>query len=234
MLQSIGQPTVLIKSPSTNKLFSKKHRIEPMDEDIIAIEHVLTKKQSVEHMVVRRIKDTWTFNKVQKLVRSLSSKSSLPDLVHDSISPSSSDDSFWTDSDVTDQDMPMSVVWPSSMRSLPAPQPKIKGVLKSPASKSEPDLRRCVNADHGMRQRHYSVIASKLTGRGKPHVHFRKNPSIHHTYSKSQYDRQTDQDAICLHLTVDVAGAIKNELNNYKMTEMAVHDQSRIYTHYFA
>jgi hypothetical protein len=219
-------------------LFTKR-RIEPMD-DMVAPEHVVTKKPSVEHMVVRRFKDTWTFNKVQKLVRSLSSKSSLPDLVHDSISPSSSDDSFWTDSDLTDKDVVASGAWQSSMISMPAPPspsaatPKIKGVLKSPASKSEPDLRRCVIPDHGMRQRHYSLIASKLTGRGKPHVHFRKNPSVHHTYSKSQYDRQTDQDAICLHLTVDVAGAIKNELNNYKMTEMAVHDQSRIYTHYFA
>ncbi|KAH8554544.1 hypothetical protein BGW37DRAFT_480122 [Umbelopsis sp. PMI_123] len=146
--------------------------------------------------------------KIQGLVRSLSYRTSLPDLTHTALSPSSSGDSLST----TSSDVLMKEV------------PKLKGVLKKSGG-SEPDLRR---RSTFCRKRNGSLSYSR-----SHHVQFSKSPSIHTTYSKCQYDRQTDQDAVCLNLTLDVAGAIKDELNNYKMTEMQVHEESRIYTHFF-
>lgn len=145
---------------------------------------------------------------VHGLVRTFSCKSSLPDLVRgSSLSPSSSGGSLSTTASDTQV---QGDAWA---------EPKIKGVLKKSA-KSEPDLRKA------------NKLSRKRTPTRLHHVQFGNAPSIHHTYSKTQYDRQTDQDAVCLHLTVDVAGAIKHELNSYKMTEMQVHEESRIYTHY--
>lgn len=169
-------------------------------------------KPSRQPTVVTRMKGVLSLpHTVHGLVRSFSYKSSLPELGHSSsISLSSSGDSLST------------TATNASLLAQEWTEPVLKGVLKK-SMKSEPDLRRS-NLPHK---------ASRLFHQ-KAHVQFRKSPSIHQTYSKSQYDRQTDQSAVCLHLTVDVAGAIKDELNTYKMTEMQVHEESRIYTHYIA
>jgi hypothetical protein len=160
--------------------------------------------------VITRIREVLKLpHSIQGLVRSLSSKSSLPDLVHSAISPSSSGDSLST---------------ASSNLSIKEEVPKLKSVLKK-SGKSEPDLRKCSTFS---RKRNASFRSARL----HHHVQFSKSPSIHSTYSKFQYDRQTDQWATCLNLSLDVAGAIKDELNTYKMTEMQVHEESRIHTHF--
>jgi hypothetical protein len=54
----------------------------------------------------------------------------------------------------------------------------------------------------------------------------------HSTWPAHVYDRRGEQ-ATCNRLTPLLAQRIKEELNTYKMEEMAVAPSSRIYTHFF-
>lgn len=66
----------------------------------------------------------------------------------------------------------------------------------------------------------------------KPHnVSFSSRIIIYDTYDGSDYDRRAEI-ATCNRLTPFLAQQIKEELNNFKM-EMDVHEESRIYTHFF-
>lgn len=67
----------------------------------------------------------------------------------------------------------------------------------------------------------------------KRNISFAQNLSVHTTWSGSTYDRRGDI-ATCNRLTPQLAQAIKEELNAFKMDEMAVHHLSRNYTHFFA
>ncbi|OBZ90738.1 hypothetical protein A0J61_01199 [Choanephora cucurbitarum] len=64
-------------------------------------------------------------------------------------------------------------------------------------------------------------------------VSFNKMVDVFETYSKEDYDRSSDADAVCTRLTAMVAHQIKQELNYYKLNEMVVHESSRLYTHFF-
>ncbi|KAI8351515.1 hypothetical protein BD560DRAFT_427251 [Blakeslea trispora] len=64
-------------------------------------------------------------------------------------------------------------------------------------------------------------------------VRFAKSPTVNETYSKSEYDRQCDPDAVCARLTPTLAQQIKEELNTFKLYEMQVHEYSRAHTHFF-
>ncbi|KAG1444745.1 hypothetical protein G6F56_010169 [Rhizopus delemar] len=64
-------------------------------------------------------------------------------------------------------------------------------------------------------------------------VRFAKSVSTQDTYSKTDYDRQSDPEAVCVSLTPLMAQMIKEELNAYKLHEMQVHEQSKIHTHFF-
>lgn len=64
-------------------------------------------------------------------------------------------------------------------------------------------------------------------------VKFNKCVNVHETWSKSEYDRSSDPDAVCTRLTANIAQQIKQELNHFKLHEMSVHDSSRIHTHFF-
>lgn len=66
----------------------------------------------------------------------------------------------------------------------------------------------------------------------KRNISFAQNLSVHTTWSGSTYDRRGDT-ATCNRLTPQLAQAIKEELNAFKMEEMEVHHQSRNYTHFF-
>lgn len=66
----------------------------------------------------------------------------------------------------------------------------------------------------------------------KRNISFAQNLSVHTTWSGSTYDRRGDT-ATCNRLTPELAQAIKEELNSFKMEEMAVHHLSRNYTHFF-
>ncbi|KAI8380869.1 hypothetical protein BD560DRAFT_387421 [Blakeslea trispora] len=64
-------------------------------------------------------------------------------------------------------------------------------------------------------------------------VGFNKMVDVFETYSKEDYDRSSDPDAVCTRLTAIVANQIKQELNYYKLHEMMVHESSRLHTHFF-
>lgn len=63
-------------------------------------------------------------------------------------------------------------------------------------------------------------------------IKFSPRITIHETYTHSEYDRRGEV-ATCNRLTPLLAQRIKEELNAYKMDEMAVAEDSRIYTHFF-
>ncbi|KAI8142580.1 hypothetical protein BJV82DRAFT_146122 [Fennellomyces sp. T-0311] len=64
-------------------------------------------------------------------------------------------------------------------------------------------------------------------------VRFAKVVSVRETYSRQEYDRGSDPDAVCARLTPAMAYFIKEELNTYKLHEMQVHESSRGNTHFF-
>ncbi|OAD66876.1 hypothetical protein PHYBLDRAFT_104067, partial [Phycomyces blakesleeanus NRRL 1555(-)] len=49
----------------------------------------------------------------------------------------------------------------------------------------------------------------------------------HETFAASDYDRRCDNNATCQKLTPLLAMRIKQELNEYKLTDMEVHVDSR-------
>ncbi|KAF7729844.1 hypothetical protein EC973_003578 [Apophysomyces ossiformis] len=67
----------------------------------------------------------------------------------------------------------------------------------------------------------------------KKSISFAKVAAVCETYSKQDYDRSSDPDAVCTRLTAAMAQRIKEELNQYKLQEMQVHQQSRVNTHFF-
>lgn len=62
---------------------------------------------------------------------------------------------------------------------------------------------------------------------------FSTSITVHETFSASEYDRRCDPNVTCCKLTPDFAMRIKQELNEYKLTGMDVHIESRQYTHFF-
>jgi hypothetical protein len=64
-------------------------------------------------------------------------------------------------------------------------------------------------------------------------VQFTKLVSVRETWSKQDYDRGSDPEAVCSRLTPAMAQQIKEELNAYKLHEMQVHEYSRAHTHFF-
>lgn len=66
---------------------------------------------------------------------------------------------------------------------------------------------------------------------GKGNVTFSPRITFHDTWPSGEYDRRSDA-ATCNRLTPAIAQQIKEELNTFKM-EMDVHEESKIYTHFF-
>ncbi|RUS14220.1 hypothetical protein BC937DRAFT_94168 [Endogone sp. FLAS-F59071] len=64
-------------------------------------------------------------------------------------------------------------------------------------------------------------------------LQFAPNIQIHETHASGDYDRRCDANVTCAKLTPLIAMKIKQELNEYKLKEMDVHIDSRIYTHFF-
>ncbi|KAI9497021.1 hypothetical protein BDB00DRAFT_49950 [Zychaea mexicana] len=56
---------------------------------------------------------------------------------------------------------------------------------------------------------------------------------VHETFPAAEYDRRCDSNATCQKLTPLLAMKIKQELNEFKLTDMEVHVDSRQYTHFF-
>ncbi|KAI9793738.1 MAG: bud neck involved protein [Piccolia ochrophora] len=66
---------------------------------------------------------------------------------------------------------------------------------------------------------------------GKNNVSFSPRIQFHDTWQSQEYDRRGEI-ATCNRLTPMLAQQIKEELNTFKM-EMEVHEQSKVYTHFF-
>ncbi|KAG0358685.1 hypothetical protein BGZ54_010323, partial [Gamsiella multidivaricata] len=64
-------------------------------------------------------------------------------------------------------------------------------------------------------------------------IQFSAAPIIHATWTPEQYDRSSDPNITAHRLTPAIAQRIKLELNQFKSQEMAVHQDSRIHTHFF-
>lgn len=64
-------------------------------------------------------------------------------------------------------------------------------------------------------------------------VQFTKTIQVHETFALGDYDRRCDNNATCQKLTPMLAMKIKQELNEYKLTEMHVHVDSRQFTQFF-
>lgn len=67
----------------------------------------------------------------------------------------------------------------------------------------------------------------------KRRIQFCGTIQVHETFAANDYDRRCDNNATCQKLTPIMAMKIKQELNEYKLTEMEVHIESRQYTHFF-
>lgn len=78
-----------------------------------------------------------------------------------------------------------------------------------------------------------SLGSANGSGGKKRRLHFCSTIQVHETFTAAEYDRQCDQNATCQKLTPLLAMKIKQELNEYKLTEMDVHVDSRQYTHFF-
>ncbi|KAG0769197.1 hypothetical protein G6F16_012132 [Rhizopus arrhizus] len=64
-------------------------------------------------------------------------------------------------------------------------------------------------------------------------LHFDSHISVYETYSRQEYDRSSDAEAVCTRLTPMIAQEIKQELNHFKLYEMPIHESSRMNTHFF-
>nr|ODN98888.1 hypothetical protein L204_02853 [Cryptococcus depauperatus CBS 7855] len=71
-----------------------------------------------------------------------------------------------------------------------------------------------------------------MTVPAKKKIFWAPECAVYTTYDCATYDRRSEP-ATCNRLTPELAMAIKQELNAFKL-EMPVHPESRIYTHYFA
>lgn len=74
---------------------------------------------------------------------------------------------------------------------------------------------------------------SSVSSTAQRRVRYGKGVSVHETYTRFEYNRESDPYAACTHLTPEGAHHIKAELNAFKFHEMEVHPESRIYTHFF-
>lgn len=71
------------------------------------------------------------------------------------------------------------------------------------------------------------------SNKSSPALQFSPRITIHDTYTATEYDRRGEL-ATCNRLTPLLAQRIKEELNAYKMDEMSVAEESKMYTHFFA
>ncbi|AAW43878.1 conserved hypothetical protein [Cryptococcus deneoformans JEC21] len=71
-----------------------------------------------------------------------------------------------------------------------------------------------------------------MTAPGRKRLLWAPECAVYTTYDCLTYDRRSEP-ATCNRLTPELAMAIKQELNAFKL-EMPIHPESRIYTHYFA
>ncbi|KAG0369238.1 bud neck involved protein [Gamsiella multidivaricata] len=86
---------------------------------------------------------------------------------------------------------------------------------------------------HGERG-YYYTDPSFYQARPRRQIQFStEEPTVYPTWTPEQYDRTADTSITASCLTPAIAQKIKLELNHFKSQEMKVHQDSRIYTHFF-
>ncbi|KAI8099482.1 uncharacterized protein BX664DRAFT_354897 [Halteromyces radiatus] len=112
-----------------------------------------------------------------------------------------------------------------------------EGILKTPQPEEEEEESSSILGKRQMTSSPSSITTFHHNNNKKkkrmPVIRFDKMVQIHATYSQQDYNRQSDPDAICTRLNATLAHQIKQELNLFKTTEMPIHEQSRVYTHFF-
>ncbi|KAI8883055.1 hypothetical protein K501DRAFT_250247 [Backusella circina FSU 941] len=98
---------------------------------------------------------------------------------------------------------------------------------------SFPKYKQDTRLSQPLRAVNHHVSAQKGANKKKGGVKFAKLVSVRDTYSKEEYNRCSDPEAICNRLTADMAQQVKEELNAFKLHEMPVHEYSRGNTHFF-
>ncbi|CAO3626903.1 unnamed protein product [Cunninghamella blakesleeana] len=104
--------------------------------------------------------------------------------------------------------------------------------LKPAASSSASSL--IMNDTSSIASNSLSNVNNNSNNGGKRgRLQFCPTVQVHETFAASDYDRRCDNNSTCQKLTPMIAMKIKQELNEYKLTEMEVHVDSRQYTHFF-
>lgn len=75
-------------------------------------------------------------------------------------------------------------------------------------------------------------LSHRLPRESRALLNFSPRITIHETYNAQEYDRRGEI-ATCNRLTPLLAQRIKEELNAFKMDEMSVAEESKVYTHFF-
>ncbi|ORY91084.1 hypothetical protein BCR43DRAFT_498484 [Syncephalastrum racemosum] len=130
---------------------------------------------------------------------------------------------------LTQQDSPSDA---SSDMEPPLPPPHVYGlpVMGSPRLRPAPSSSSTSLVSASTSTAVPSTTASaKKAGR----LQFCPTIQVHETFSSSEYDRRCDNNATCQKLTPLLAMKIKQELNEFKLSEMEIHTESRQYTHFF-
>ncbi|ORZ07665.1 hypothetical protein BCR42DRAFT_293678, partial [Absidia repens] len=72
-----------------------------------------------------------------------------------------------------------------------------------------------------------TTSSSSGSSSSKRRLQFCPTVQVHETFTAADYDRRCDTNATCQKLTPSLALKIKQEINEYKLTEMDVHLESR-------
>ncbi|KAK4520838.1 para-aminobenzoate synthase, (PABA) [Mucor velutinosus] len=119
---------------------------------------------------------------------------------------------------------------------LPSPTPSTASSIKH---NDEEYIKPTIGLHYGLglhgspKLRPASSSTSSLAATTERRIQFCSTIQVHETFSAADYDRRCDNNATCQKLTPMMAMKIKQELNEYKLTDMEVHVESRQYTHFF-
>lgn len=144
----------------------------------------------------------------------------------------------------TDSASSSPVVQPADTKSANFGLPQIPHVDDSPAS-SAPSTPKDESGGHRrtdsvtLNGEDYFMSALRFSGSkstpatpaAKRNISWKNTTNYHDTWASTEYDRRGEI-ATCNRLTPMLAQQIKEELNSFKM-EMEVHENSKIYTHFF-
>ncbi|GES75495.1 dihydroflavonal-4-reductase protein [Rhizophagus clarus] len=135
-----------------------------------------------------------------------------------------------------DKEPPSSTITPRRL-SVPAPLSIIKSDKSDNNQPKQPFVNLGANGTRSVPSlvllRDTDIPPAPSTPSSIKKLQFSSKLLIHETWTREDYDRRGDQ-STCNKLTPLLAQKIKEELNEYKTSEMQVHEDSKNNTHYFA